>query len=190
MASELPLRTVTSRPADPLHAAWRRGWGPKRWKRGQLTPRTSGPARTSEPESSLQPFDPILIKFGTVTHFGPLQPVKISNLQCRNNITFLQIEDGGGRHLENHKIAMSPQRFDGSLRKLVQRCKMGVLTTPTVKNLNFINPRWRTPSFWKPINYNISANVFYHCWWNFAPWWTIPISETVVSLYNLKKSWI
>ena len=95
--------------------------------------------------------------------------------------------NGGGRHLENHKIAMSPQRFDGSLRKLVQRCKMGVLTAPTVKNLNFINPRWRTPSFWKPINYNISANVFYHCWWNFAPWWTIPISETVVSLYNLKK---
>ena len=119
MASELPLRTVTSRPADPLHAAWRRGWGPKRWKRGQLTPRTSGPARTSEPESSLQPFDPILIKFGTVTHFGPLQPVKISNLQCRNNITFLQIEDGGGRHLENHKIAMSLQRFDRSLRNLV-----------------------------------------------------------------------
>ena len=32
----------------------------------------------------------------------------------------LKIQDGGGRHLENQKIAISPQRFDRSLRNLVR----------------------------------------------------------------------
>ena len=43
------------------------------------------------------------------------------------------------------KIAIYLQRFDRSLRNLVRWCKMGLLTTPTVKqNSNFKNPRWRT----------------------------------------------
>jgi len=35
------------------------------------------------------------------------------------------------------KIAMYLQRFDQSLRNLVRWCKMGLLTTPTVKNFEF-----------------------------------------------------
>jgi len=49
---------------------------------------------------------PILMKFGMVTHIGPLQGI------VRKNFEFLKIQDGGCRHLENHKkIAISPQRF-------------------------------------------------------------------------------
>ena len=35
------------------------------------------------------------------------------------------------------KIAISPQRFDRSLRNLVGCCKMALLTAPTVKNFEF-----------------------------------------------------
>jgi len=56
----------------------------------------------------------------------------------------LENQNGGGRHLANHKIAISPQRFARSLRNLVRRCKMGLLTSKTVKKLNFKNPTWQT----------------------------------------------
>jgi len=35
------------------------------------------------------------------------------------------------------KIAIYPQLFDRSLRNLVRWCKMGLLTTPTVKKFEF-----------------------------------------------------
>ena len=35
------------------------------------------------------------------------------------------------------KIAISPQRFDRSLRNLERCCKMALLTVPTVKNFEF-----------------------------------------------------
>jgi len=35
------------------------------------------------------------------------------------------------------KIAIYPQRFDGSLRNLVGCCKMGLLTAPTVNEFEF-----------------------------------------------------
>jgi len=38
-----------------------------------------------------------LIKFGAVTHIGPLQGI------VRKNFEFLKIQDGGGRLLKNHK---------------------------------------------------------------------------------------
>jgi len=47
----------------------------------------------------------------------------------------LKIQDGGSRHVENHKIAIYPQRFNRSLRNLVRWCKMGFLTAPTVKKI-------------------------------------------------------
>jgi len=50
---------------------------------------------------------------------------------------FLQIQDGGSRHVENHKIAIYPQRFDRSLRNSVHWCKMGLLTAVTVKKFEF-----------------------------------------------------
>ena len=38
---------------------------------------------------------------------------------------------------KSQKNAISPQRFDRSLRNLVRWCKMGLLTAPTVKNFEF-----------------------------------------------------
>ena len=35
------------------------------------------------------------------------------------------------------KIAISPQRFDQSLRNLVRWCKMGLLTAPAVEKIEF-----------------------------------------------------
>jgi len=35
------------------------------------------------------------------------------------------------------KIPISPQRFDRSLRNLVHWCKIGLLTAPTVKKIEF-----------------------------------------------------
>ena len=49
------------------------------------------------------------------------------------------------------KNAISPQRFDRSLRNLVRWCKMCLLTSPTVKNLNFTNPRCRTAAILKTV---------------------------------------
>ena len=49
------------------------------------------------------------------------------------------------------KIAIYPQRFDRSLRNLVRWCKVGLLTTPTVKNSNFTNPRWRTAAILRTV---------------------------------------
>jgi len=37
------------------------------------------------------------MKFGTMTHIGPLQRID------RENFEFLKIQDGGSRHFENHK---------------------------------------------------------------------------------------
>ena len=37
------------------------------------------------------------MKFGIMTHIGPLQR------KGRQNFEFLKIQDGGSRHLENHK---------------------------------------------------------------------------------------
>jgi len=37
------------------------------------------------------------MKFGKMTHIGPLQRIE------RKNLDFLKIQDGGSRHLENHK---------------------------------------------------------------------------------------
>jgi len=37
------------------------------------------------------------MKFGTMTRIGPLQ------WKGRENLEFLKIQDGGSRHVENHK---------------------------------------------------------------------------------------
>ena len=57
------------------------------------------------------------------------------------------------------KIAISPQSFDRSLRNLVRRCKMGLLTSHTVKKLNFKNPKWRTAAIVKTIKSPYLCNV-------------------------------
>ena len=74
---------------------------------------------------------PILMKFGMVTHityYGG-RIVKISN--------FWKSKMAAAAILKITKIAISPQRFDRSLRNLVRWCKMGLLTVSTVKNFEF-----------------------------------------------------
>jgi len=75
------------------------------------------------------------MKFGTVTHIGPLQRTD------RQNYEILLIQDGGDRYIENHKNRDMSQRFDRSLRNLVRWRIMGLLSAPTVKNLNFKHSR-------------------------------------------------
>jgi len=72
------------------------------------------------------------MKFGKMTQISPYvgQTVKIS--------IFFQKQDGGGRPLKkNTKIAISQQRIDRSSRNLPRLCKMGNLTTQTVKKFEF-----------------------------------------------------
>jgi len=45
--------------------------------------------------------------------------------------------------------AISPERFDRSLRNLARLCKLCLLTVLAVKNLNFQNPRRRTAAILK-----------------------------------------
>ena len=45
------------------------------------------------------------MKFGTMTHIGPLQRID------RYNFEFLEIQDGGSCHFENHKNRDISQRF-------------------------------------------------------------------------------
>jgi len=61
--------------------------------------------------------------------------------------------------LKIRKIAISPQRFDRSLRNLASLCKMGLLAVLTVKNLNFQNPKWLTAAMKNLLNHHISATV-------------------------------
>ena len=64
-----------------------------------------------------------LIDFDEIWHGDPYsgRPLKFE---------LLKIQDGGGGQLENHKIAISPQRFDWFLRNVVRWCKMGLLIAP------------------------------------------------------------
>ena len=49
------------------------------------------------------------------------------------------------------KIAISQQRIGRSSRNFAWLCKMGLLTTQTVKKWNFQNPRWRAAAIIKSV---------------------------------------
>jgi len=85
------------------------------------------------------------MKFGTVTYIGPLQRI------VRKITIFLKIQHGGGAMLKITKIAIFPQRFDQSLRKMQMQMQMqnGSLNLSDVTKLNFKNPRWRTAAILK-----------------------------------------
>jgi len=59
------------------------------------------------------------------------------------------------------KIAISPQRFDRSLRNLALLCKMGLLTVLTVKKFEFPQSKLADGRHFekKPLNCHISATV-------------------------------
>ena len=87
---------------------------------------------------------PILMKFGTMTYISIFWKSKMAAN------TFLKMTE----------IEISPQWFDRSLRNLVQWCKMGFLTTPTVKNWISKIQDGGWPPFWKWLNRHISATVW------------------------------
>ena len=57
---------------------------------------------------------PILMQFGTMMHFEPLD-----RPDCQKFAIF-QIQDGGGRHLENRKMTISQPRFERFRRNLAR----------------------------------------------------------------------
>jgi len=64
-------------------------------------------------------------------HFEPL------DRPDRQKFEILQIQDGGGCHLENRKIAISQPRFERFRRNLIRLCSSTLLSVPTVKNFKF-----------------------------------------------------
>ena len=66
-------------------------------------------------------------------HFEPL------DRPDRQKLEILQIQDGGGRHLENRKIAISQPRFERFRQNLVRWCSSTLLGAPTVKKIK--NPQ-------------------------------------------------
>jgi len=70
-----------------------------------------------------------LTDFDEIWHDAYWPPVKISNLK-KSKMAEANI-------LKITEIAISPQRFDRSLRNLVQRCKTCLLTAPVVRKFKF-----------------------------------------------------
>ena len=77
--------------------------------------------------------------------------VKISN--------FWKSKMAAAAILKITEIAISQQWFGRSSRNLLIWCKMGILTAPTVKNLNFKVQDGGQPPFWKPLNRHICTTV-------------------------------
>ena len=73
----------------------------------------------------------ILTQFGTMMHFEPLDHPD------RQKFEILQIQDGGGCHLENRNIAISQPRFSLFRRNLVRLCRSTLLSVLTIKNFKF-----------------------------------------------------
>jgi len=63
-----------------------------------------------------------------------LEPLDFPN---RQKFEILQIQDGGGRHLENLKIVIFQPRFERFRQNLVRWCSSTLLSIPTVKNFKF-----------------------------------------------------
>ena len=55
----------------------------------------------------------------------------------RQKFEILQIQDGGGRYLENLKIVLSQPRFERFQQNLVWWCSSTLSSIPTVKNFKF-----------------------------------------------------
>ena len=88
-----------------------------------------------------------------MTHIGHLQR------NGRYNFEFLKIQDGGRRHVEHHKIAIYPQRFDRSLRNLVRWCQMGLLTALTVKKFEFHKSKMADAAILRTVTLSYLSNL-------------------------------
>jgi len=90
---------------------------------------------------------PILMKFGMSRILAPYSGpcVKISN--------FWKSKTAAAAILKITKIAISLQWLDRSLRNLVRRCQMSLLTAPAVKRVWILKiQQGGRPPFWNPLN--------------------------------------
>ena len=115
---------------------------------------------------------PILMQFGTMMHFEPLDHPD------RQKFEILQIQDGGGCHLENLKIVISQPRFERFRRNLAWWCSLTLLTVPTVKNLKFQKSKMAAAAIMKNRKIAISQLRFERFRRNLA-WWRSSALVTV-----------
>ena len=87
----------------------------------------------------------ILMKSGTIMHISPTREktFKISNFWKSKMV-----------------MAISQQQIERSLQKIWHDYTKWVSYCQDHKNLNFQNPRWRRPPFWKPLNRHISTTIW------------------------------
>ena len=89
------------------------------------------------------------------------------------------------------KIAISPQRFDRSLRNLVCWCKMGFLTAPTVKKFEFHKSKMADGRHSQNRRITISLQPFNRFWLNLARWCTlVPSAWRKVQIFNFRQSYM
>ena len=93
----------------------------------------------------MQPFDRF---WWNLAWWRTLVPYSGSTVKILN---FWKFKMAAAAILKITKIAISPRRFDRSLRNLIRWCKMGLLTAPTGKTSNFTNPRWRTAAILRTV---------------------------------------
>ena len=111
------------------------------------------------------------------------RPLRLRQIWCKS-------VDGGllGAILKITKNAISPQRFDRSLRNLVRWCKMGLLTAATVKNFKFHKSKMADGRHFKNRSIAISLQPFDRFWWNLARWRILaPYSGSTVKISNFWK---
>ena len=114
---------------------------------------------------SLQPFDRFWWNLARWRILAPYsgKTIKISN--------FWKFKMAAAAIWKITKIAISPQRFDRSLRNfLVRWCKMGLLTAPTVKKFDFHKSKMADGRHFKNRYIILSQQAFDWFLLNLARW--------------------
>jgi len=114
---------------------------------------------------------PILMKFGT------LQQLLNSMRVTWPNIEIYKIQDGGGRHLEKHFLAVTHQAIVRFQQNLVGGSGTACRQRPHGKNCTFFKIQdGGRPPFWKLLNHHILVKII-GFWWqlvyytNHWTWW-------------------
>ena len=96
----------------------------------------------------------ILMQFGTAMHISP------PNLMGDQKFENFKIQDGAdGAHLENQKIAISPQPFGRIWWNFAWRHISSPELTSCYKNQTFKNLRWRTAAILKIVKFPYISNL-------------------------------
>ena len=89
------------------------------------------------------------------------------------------------------KIAISPQRFDRSLRNLVRWRKMGFLTAPTVEKFEFHKSKMVDGHHSENRRITISLQPFDRFWLKLARWcMLVPSAWCKVQIFNFRQSYM